>query len=731
MNAEISTSRHDTTAQRGDVGGLFIANRLAEAIKSRWRSGEPPDAVRVLESHPELQSHRSVVLDLAYAEYRLRQQAGESIGAESFARRFPSLEQSLYLLIEVQSLLSNDPELQLLQESLAWPEAGSRFLQFELIAEIGRGAFGRVFLATEPNIGDRKIVVKVMPRGGTEANILGKLRHPNIVPIYSYQNDADLGLAAFCMPYLGRATLCDVLAPAFQRGRAPLESRAIIDAIDVTNGNLDLGESPPPAPALRKGSYIDGVIYIVAQLADALAHSHGRGIYHRDLKPSNILMTADGRPLLLDFNLSIDSRLPVWKIGGTLPYMAPEELAKLANRARQPHDSHYDPRSDLFSLGVIFYELLCGALPFGAIPRNRSLEEAAAQLHNQQAAGPRPIRELNDRVDRRLARLVESCLAFEAEGRPATARQLAAALRCELSVARRGRRWVGNHSGLAAGACGIVLLLILAVALFFSLRPPYDVRQYRLGLQRLDGGEYAVAADSLTNSIRYNPDSGDALYARGRAFHRLGEYQIAFRDYTASYRLCPSADVVVCKGYCLSRLKSHKAAISAYGVALEQGYTQPALVQNNIGYSYLMLGQLADAEKHLRLAIRLDGNLQAPRYNMMVLVLQSALQGRSISGADLEHATKALEIGPRTADLYRVASALFAAAAHQDNALIQPAVEYVGKAVEFGAPPEAFLADSCYTVLQKEPAFQQALARTASRSKSPEAVQLIDPLGNP
>ena len=72
------------------------------------------------------------------------------------------------------------------------------------------------------------------------------------------------------------------------------------------------------------------MIHLAAQLADALAHSHGRGIYHRDLKPSNVLMTPEGRPLLLDFNLSVDSRLPAWKVGGTLPYMAPEELANLA-----------------------------------------------------------------------------------------------------------------------------------------------------------------------------------------------------------------------------------------------------------------------------------------------------------------------------------------------------------------------------------------------------------------
>ena len=483
MNAAISTTRHDSTARLDGEQRLLSVNRLAEAIKRRWQQGEPPNLNGVLASHPELQRDRSVVLNLAYAEYRTRVQAGESIDAEAFAQRFPSLERSLYLLIEVHGLLSHDPELQLLQENAAWPEAGSRFLQFDLTAEIGRGAFGRVFLATEPALGGRQVVVKVAPQGGGEAEIIGRLRHPNIVPIYSLQEDKTTGLAAFCMPYLGRATLCDVLDQSFLAGHPPQRARTILDAVAAVNYDLDSRESPSPARILRRGSYVDGAIHLAAQLADALAHSHGRGIYHRDLKPSNVLMTPEGRPLLLDFNLSIDSRLAAWKVGGTLPYMAPEELAHLAAQEAASRLPRFDPRSDIFSLGVIVYELLAGKLPFGSIPKNCALDEAARQLRRQQGVGPRPIRELNPRADRRLTRLVESCLAFEPERRPETAEQLAAAFRRELSVARRGRRWVGNHRGLVLGSAATSLSLCLAVMLFFAMCPPYSTRQLQLGQQ--------------------------------------------------------------------------------------------------------------------------------------------------------------------------------------------------------------------------------------------------------
>ncbi len=100
-----------------------------------------------------------------------------------------------------------------------------------------------------------------------------------------------------------------------------------------------------------------------ARLADGLGHAHERGILHRDLKPANILLADDGQPMLLDFNLSEDlklrSRAPAAFIGGTLPYMAPEQL-----QAFQHGTCGGDARSDIFSLGVILYELLTGEHPF-------------------------------------------------------------------------------------------------------------------------------------------------------------------------------------------------------------------------------------------------------------------------------------------------------------------------------------------------------------------------------
>ena len=131
-----------------------------------------------------------------------------------------------------------------------------------------------------------------------------------------------------------------------------------------------------PSAALRELSYEHAAAWIVAQLADGLHHAHQRGILHRDIKPSNILISAEGQPLLLDFNLAqAEDEDPAHAtIGGTVAYMAPEHLRALVGRTpaliRQ-----VDRRSDIYSLGMVLAEMLTGHRPFeqsgsySALPR--------------------------------------------------------------------------------------------------------------------------------------------------------------------------------------------------------------------------------------------------------------------------------------------------------------------------------------------------------------------------
>ncbi len=269
----------------------------------------------------------------------------------------------------------------------------------------------------------------------------------------------------------------------------------------------------------------------------------------------------------------------------------------------------------------------------------------------------------------------------------------------------------------------------MAVGGYFALRPPYSVRRYQYGRQLLDRGNYSAAVDYLTDSIRADPDSGEALFARGQAFQRLGDFQMAYQDYDSANRLKSSPLLNACRGYCLSRLRFNQPALVVYNQALEAGHDRPALLHNNIGYIYLLLAKSDDAEKHLKRALQLDGNLQAAPYNMMGLLLRRTLRGQPDYNAAFFHAAKAIEIGPPTADLYFLAAAIYVRAAEQDPALIQPTIEYVRKAVQLGLDPERISRDSRYAFLQNVPAFQKAVRAPAAASNPPKAAHPLDPLG--
>lgn len=291
------------------------ANSLVSQVIHSWRVGaDDPDAREILRKHPILLEHRSLVLDLAYEEYCLRREAGERVVLSTYCDRFPTVGQSLRVLLATHECVEEEELENALPETVPWPKLKSLFLGFNLIQEIGRGAFARVYLATEPSLGDRLVVVKVSRRGESEAETLGRMTHRNIVPVYSIKEDEETQLTAICMPYLGHGTLLKVLDRAIlERTTKPqTAARSARLFSDVGQEDVILNAIPQSYkdadPRLR-GPFFEGAVHIMAQLADALAHAHAAGICHRDLKPSNILLAPSGCPLLLDFNLSSDERL--------------------------------------------------------------------------------------------------------------------------------------------------------------------------------------------------------------------------------------------------------------------------------------------------------------------------------------------------------------------------------------------------------------------------------------
>src|SRR5262249_32829485 len=156
-------------------------------------------------------------------------------------------------------------------------------------------------------------------------------------------------------------TVQDAINVAFYSG-TPTDAKAILDGARFYSTPDELGperEDAGQAVSISRRSYVDGVIYVAIQIADALAYAHGQGVFHGDLKPSNVLLTTNGRPLLIDFNLGRDQRAEAGPRGGTLPYMAPEQLRDILS-GQDSHDHHIGVRSEVYSFGALVYHLLTG-----------------------------------------------------------------------------------------------------------------------------------------------------------------------------------------------------------------------------------------------------------------------------------------------------------------------------------------------------------------------------------
>jgi serine/threonine protein kinase/tetratricopeptide (TPR) repeat protein len=432
-----------------------LAARLVEEMTQRWRQGERLSAEDFLTRHPQLWEHPEAAADLIYEELCLRQEYGPEASAEQLLARFPQWRPQLEVLFDCQRLLG--PR----REPPQFPAVGESLGDFLLLAELGRGAHGRVFLASQLSLGERLVVLKLVPVEAGEHLSLARLQHTHIVPLYSVQDHPARGLRALCMPYFGGTTLERLLAALQPLAPARRTGQDLVTVLRQTQPEI-LAEAKSGTSNLHLGraTYVEAVCWIGACLAEALHYAHERGLVHLDLKPSNVLLAADGQPMLLDFHLAqepIDpgGERPYW-LGGTVGYMSPEQqTALLAIEQDRPVLVPLDGRSDVYSLGVVLYEALAGSPP---VPGGK----------------PRPLHHANADVSVGLADVVGKCLAGDPGDRYRDMASLAADLRRHLahlplagvrnrSLAERWRKWRRRRPHGVALA-GMMLAVFLAAA---------------------------------------------------------------------------------------------------------------------------------------------------------------------------------------------------------------------------------------------------------------------------
>lgn len=665
---------------------------LAEEARRLWQAGHLPDASGFLASHRDIEWDKSVVVRLAYEEYFLRNERGEQVDLDKFCRQFGRASHSVRKHIEVQEILEDN--LNLLFPSLppAWPESGENLLGLQLRDELGRGAFARVYLASEAALGERLVAVKVAQQGADEADTLGRLTHPHIVPVFWVRQDEIAGFTAICMPYLGRATLFDVIESAATSEQRPHNGRFILDVIrDCNRYYATPAGNETPDTVLERVTYVEAVLHLGAQLADGLAAAHGRGILHLDVKPSNVLLTSGGRPMLLDFNLSRRAHVRAGIVGGTLPYMSPEQLRTIPQDSPRELQSYVDARSDVFSLGVVLYELLSGRLPFDIPFTEPTGEDVAAHLLERQQHGLRSLTTLNEFIDAPLAAVIERCLADDPDHRYGSATELAAALRRQLSRRSRTMRWVRTHRRTSTTLGIVTACLCAAGGGVWASLDPYPVRQYQKGVAAYEAGQYADAVGHFDRSLASAPDELSALVARGRTLLKSGEYNLALRDFQMANGLVFDGRLFALTAYCEGQLGHYDEAINFSKKALTAGF-HPAEVHNNLGYCYLQRGRdldEKDAWDSLSAAIVENDQLQPAYYNRALLdLIRGKRPGASPPTTGFADIERALTLGPANAEAHFVAASLHALSVAKDQKPPNEMFEHLKTAVDLGLSPD-------------------------------------------
>lgn len=637
-------------------------------------------------------------------QYLIGLEQDEPLDADSLLQQHPDLAESLRLyfqsLNDLHGIAAGFRQTDRMPAPTYSDFDAHRIGEFRLVREIGRGGMGVVYEAHQLSL-DRRVALKVLPfaavldakqiaRFKIEAQAAAQIQHPNIVPVYAI--GVDRGVHYYAMQLIDGQPIHRAIEEL--RGRqwggwrkeaesvqqsgsneAPFDQAAVDTVIE------DIG-LPTHSSLLTRGTahgseYVQVVLKIGIQIAEALHAAHEYGVVHRDIKPSNLLIDRHGKVWVTDFGLArlpADSSLTrTGDVVGTMQYMSPEQATG--------QSAQVDLRTDIYSLGVTLYELLSLRSPFAK-------EGAEATRQRNLLDEPVPLRTLRRDIPADLETVVHKAMAKERDGRYATAQEFAEDLRRVLegrpTIARpptafdRLWKWSRQRRGLVAAASAACFLAFAGIAMAAVIisqeksraeqnyqRAEHHFRQAqeavdRFGLQlaeKLDNvpGASRVRLDLLRDTLRYyesfvqqaqddpalREDLAAAYAKMGTLIEQIGSMEEAISFHSKAIKLLeqatqdPTGETLQRLGQCLNNRalalgrigRVHEAQtdfaeairrqqkLVAKSPGQDEYLGDLARTYSNFGLLHSTIGNAAEAAATLNQAVMLHKELLARQQN--------------------------------------------------------------------------------------------------------------------
>ena len=363
-------------------------------LENHWKNGERRRVAEYVMWFPELQANEGALLDLYRAEFAIRDRHGDTPSIAEYRELVPDFHPVddtrgswSEATVDPQATDPYQTVLPTTGPMASGPKIATINLgKYQVVSKLGEGGFGIVYRCLDEQLG-RTVAIKVPRRqeeGFTsdmlhEAQTVAQLDHPNIVRMLGAETNAE-GLGFLVYEFIDGVSLADR-----------------IEANDCSREQL---------------------VEWIAQIAEALHYAHRKNVFHRDVKPGNILIDRQGKAILVDFGMARRDGMFYTRddgvVLGTLNYMPPEQVRGDADLA--------NPETDLYSLGVVLYEALCGERPF----QGKTFSELQRQIEH---GVPRSPRSIDDTIPAGVTAVIEKALAKDPLQRIRAGNDFAAELR--------------------------------------------------------------------------------------------------------------------------------------------------------------------------------------------------------------------------------------------------------------------------------------------------------------